>query len=267
VPDFLTATSDDGTRLRVARWGEADRDILLIHGFAEHIGRYEHVAAALVKAGWRVTMPELRGHGQSEGKRGHTIAWHRYVEDVQATAAMINRPFVMVAHSMGGLVALATLAEPLTPACRALALSNPLTGVLVKAPAWKTSAAGLLSKIWPSLHMSNEIDARVISRDPEVVRAYEADPLVFSTLTPRWYTEMVAAQAAAHAAAPNYKLPLRLMVSDGDRLCNPTTSRELASRWGGPKEVVEYGPLYHELFNEPEKEQVFAGLVEWLEKV
>ncbi len=267
MPEMHTLRSTDGTALRVARWGSADRDVLIVHGLAEHAGRYEHVAAALVAAGWRVTLLELRGHGRSEGRRGHVMSWQDYADDVRAAATFVGRPFVLLAHSMGGLVSLSTLLEPMSPAVRALALSNPLLGVKVQAPAIKIKAAKLLSRLLPWLPLSNELDTNAISRDPAVVRAYEADPLVYGKITPRWYTEMLAAQVRVHAAAASYRLPLHLMVSDADQMCDHEAALRLFAAYGGPKSHVLYPHLYHELFNEPEQKQVLAELIAWLETV
>lgn len=263
----LNTISDDRTRLRLVRWGDAERDVLLLHGLAEHAGRYEHLAEALVAAGWRVTLLELRGHGDSEGKQGHVDRWHAYVEDVQAAASTIGRPFVMVAHSMGGMVAISTLSEPLTPKCKAVALSNPLLGVRVDIPLWKRKAAGLLSRLVPKLSQTNEVNTAMLSHDKEVVRAYETDPKVYGTVTPRWFVELKKAQASAINHAKRISIPLRMMVSEGDQICNPQTSREVASAWGGPAEVIEYGDMYHELFNEIDKERVINELIAWLDNV
>jgi len=263
----LHTTSDDRTRLRLVRWGDADRDVLILHGLAEHAGRYEHVAQTLVEAGWRVTILELRGHGDSEGKRGHTSRWHGYVEDVQAAAATIGRPFVLLAHSMGGLVAISTLSEPIIPSCRAIAISNPLLGVRINAPGWKIAAGRLLSKFLPGVPLDNEVDSSLLSHDAEVVRSYETDPKVYGTITPRWYTEMRKAQDQVLTHASRITIPLRMMVSEGDQICDPAVARKTAQAWGGPSEVIEYGDLYHELFNEPDKDKILADLVTWLDQI
>ena len=264
---ILHTISDDRTRLRLVRWGDAERDVLFLHGLAEHAGRYEHIAARLVDAGWRVTLLEMRGHGESEGKQGHVDRWHAYVEDVQAAVSTIGRPFAMVGHSMGGMVAVSTLSEPLTPKCKAVALSNPLLGVRVDIPLWKRKAAGILSRLVPKISQTNEVNPALLSHDKEAVRAYETDPKVYGTVTPRWFVELKKAQASAIDNAKKISIPLRLMVSEGDQICNPQIARNLAAAWGGPSEVIEYGEMYHELFNEVEKDRVLTELIAWLETV
>lgn len=266
-PTWLSARSDDATPLRLARWGDGDRDVLLVHGLAEHAGRYNHVATALVEGGWRVTLVELRGHGKSGGRRGHCVAWHRYVEDVQAAAGTIGKPFAILAHSMGGLVSLDALREPLTPPCRALALSNPLLGLAFEAPAWKVKMSTGLSRLLPWLPVPSGLDTTFLSHDAEVVRAYEADPLVFSSVTPRWFTESQAAMARVNGDPGRYALPMRLMVSTGDKICDHQAALRLYEGWTAEKTLEVYPDLYHEIFNEPEKATILADLVAWLDKV
>jgi alpha-beta hydrolase superfamily lysophospholipase len=149
--------------------------------------------------------------------------------------------------------------------CRALALSNPLLGTAFPPPKVKLAAARVLTRLLPALPLRNELDTRLISRDAEVVRAYEADPLVFNTITPRWGTEMLAAQARVKAAAGAQRIPLRMMVSDKDGICDHEAGLALAKAWGGPAQTALYPGLYHELFNEPEKARVLADLVAWLD--
>ena len=94
-------TSADGTRLRIGRSGDGDKHILIVPGLAEHLGRYTHVVDALTAGGWQVTVVELRGHGKSEGKRGHVMSWSEYTADVVAAAAAVGGPLVLLGHSMG----------------------------------------------------------------------------------------------------------------------------------------------------------------------
>ncbi|MCP4809905.1 MAG: alpha/beta hydrolase [Proteobacteria bacterium] len=261
-----TITSADGTRLHFVRWdapAEPRGHVLLVHGLAEHMGRYEHVAAALTAGGFAVSGIELRGHGHSGGRRGHVDRWSRYEEDVRAALAEVGSDTVfIVCHSMGGLVSLATLLSG-APAVKAIAISNPLLGVRVSAPV-KEAAGRLLSRIWPTLSLGNELDVKQISRDAEVVRKYEEDPLVYSTITPRWFTEMDKKRAEVHAAASTYKVPMLMLLSEGDPITNPPDARRFATAAGGT--IVEYGDeALHELFNELDKEKTLADVVEFLQ--
>lgn len=253
--------SADGTRLRIGQWGSGGRSALVVPGLAEHAGRYAHVAEALVARGWSVSVLELRGHGQSGGRRGYVDAWSDYVADLSAAASAIGAGFSVFAHSMGGLVTLEALRVGAIAPAR-VAFSNPLLGVALDPPRWKTGAASLLSRVWPTLSLANEIPVEEISRDPAVQAAYNADPLVYGTLTARWYVEMLAAQVRVHAH-PDVGVPFRMFVGTADKICDPNTNRRFAEARQAP--VTSYEGMRHELVNEIGKEQVIAEIGDWLE--
>ncbi len=265
-----TIESRDGTRLNLRTWkpeGRTRGRVLLVHGLAEHMGRYEHVARALNDAEFAVWGVELRGHGDSDGRPGHTDRWRDYVDDVRAAAHVIGQPYYLVGHSMGGCVALDLARGATKPQLLGVALSNPLLGVAVEPPAWKTAAGRLMSNIWPTLSLDNEIDPSWISRDLAVVSAYRTDPKVFSVVSARWYTELIAAMERIHGHAGRYRTPFFLMVGTSDRLVDPDASQALFEKYGGnDKDMVVYEGLYHELFNEPEKDKVFTDLCTWLRR-
>ena len=159
-----TIQSADGTQLRIGKSGEGSRHVLIIPGLAEHLGRYTHVVEALNGAGCAVTVLELRGHGESGGKRGHVDRWSQYLDDVRAAAATIDGPVLLLGHSMGGLVALELAIEGLPNGIEALILSDPNVAVAVDAPAIKVMGAKILSRILPGLALDNELDSSLISR-------------------------------------------------------------------------------------------------------
>ena len=253
-------TSSDGTRLRLTHWGAGDRALLVVPGLAEHAGRYAHVGEALAGRGWAVTVLEMRGHGHSGGKRGHVMDWSEYRADVRAAAATLPATFSMIGHSMGGLVSLDTVRDGLAPV--RLALSNPLLGVRLQAPALKKAAARLLSRVWPSLSLFNEIPAGGLSRDEAVGVAYKNDPLVYDTITPRWYTEMLAAMQRVHGATFD-GTRLGVFLGDADPITDPAINQAFSER--ARTHLKVYRDFRHEIFNEIGKEQVILDVGDWLD--
>ena len=256
--------SADGSKIRIGQAGSGDRNILVIPGLAEHIGRYAFVAEGLATAGYNVIVIEPRGHGRSDGMRGHVDRWNQYAQDVNAALGAFDGPIFLMGHSTGGLIALYSILEGIKNEVKALVLSAPNVVDTVDAPLKKV-AAKLLSKLTPKLSMATGLDTELLSRDPEVVRAYEADPLVYSTVTARWFIEMTKAQARVMKAAPNGSLPLLLQVGEKDGIVDSQSSMAMARNWNTPAEIICYTGLYHEIYNEPEKDQVLADLIKWLD--
>lgn len=259
-----TISSRDGLELRVARWEPPDEvagQLVLVHGLGEHLGRYDYVATQLAAAGWRVSALDLRGHGESGGKRGHVDAWSDYLNDLRALVATVDGPFVLLAHSMGGLVVLDYLRD--ATGVRAAVLSGPAVGVAVPIPGWKNAGARVLTRLLPRLSMDNEIDPQWICSDPAVVSAYQQDPLVFSTVTPRWFTEMLTAVDRVHAHAPRYDIPMWIGWGEGDRLVSTEALARLAKAI--PSATARPWPgLYHEILNEPVRDDILAEILAWL---
>ena len=256
--------SADGTKIRIGRAGSGDKNILVIPGLAEHLGRYSFVAEGLAAAGYNVMVIEPRGHGKSGGLRGHVKKWAHYSQDVDAAVREFEGPIILMGHSTGGLIALYSLLEGISNEVKGLVLSAPNVVDTVDAPV-KKAAAKLLSKLTPRLSMETGLKTELLSRDPEIVRAYEADPLVYSTVTARWFIEMTKAQARVMKAAPEGTLPLLLQVGEKDGIVDSQSSMAMARNWNTPAEIICYPGLYHEIFNEPEKDQVLADLVKWLD--
>ena len=264
-----------GLSLRFRAWQPSDpRAVLLVlHGLAEHSGRYLHVGARFAGAGYAVYALDHRGHGQSPGPRVHVVAFDEFLEDVDALRAVAEaqhpgRPIVLVGHSHGGLVALRyALTRPAGLA--GAILSSPLLGVhpSSRASPGLIILARVLSVLWPGVLLPNHVDASLLSHDPEIVRAYRSDPLVSHRVSPRWFTSAMLAIRHAHERAPRLALPLLLMVSGADRLVDPEASLRFASNAPRDKlELVLWEGLYHEMFNEPERETVFARMEAWLEE-
>ena len=259
-----TTRSSDGTQLATYSWspeGEAIGQIVLVHGVGEHMGRYEHVAQALVAAGYAVRAVDFRGHGHSEGRRGHVDRWERYVEDLRAAVALQPGPYAIVAHSMGTMVSLDHLRDA---HAWGYVGSATTVGIGVKAPQWKLKAAGFLSKVWPTLKQSNEIPASHICSDPAVVKTYLADPLVFSTITPRWFIEVLAVQERIRAAAAHYDTPALVLYGEDDQIISIPDLVDFCSRYKAEMTVVSYPNMRHEVLNEFGQAEVIETLINWL---
>ena len=260
-----TTRSADGTRLSTTIWlpqGESVGEVVLVHGVGEHLGRYEHVAQALVAAGYTVRGVDFRGHGRSEGKRGHVKRWEDYVDDLRAAIALRPGPHAIVAHSMGTMVTLDHLRDAQT---WGYVGSATTVGIGVEAPAWKLGAARVLSRLMPSLSMHNEIPLAHICSDEAVQANYTADPLVFSTITPRWFIEATKAQARIRAAAGSYSMPAYIPYGEDDQIIAIDELITFASRYGGEMTLVPYAGMRHEVFNEPDQATVLAGVTQWLD--
>jgi alpha-beta hydrolase superfamily lysophospholipase len=270
--------TDDGLPLHLRDWacsGPPQGTVLIVHGLGEHIGRYAALAADLNRAGWFVTGYDHRGHGASGGPRGSIPREHSLLVDLARIVDGVREqgrpgPLVLLGHSMGGLVAARFVAEAL--AAEPAAWSRGVDALVLSSPALQLdmnagqklllAAAG---KLAPTLAVGNGLQPEWISRDADVVRAYEQDPLVHNRVTPRLVRFMLDAGEAMRAAAPRWRTPTLLMWAGADRCVAPAGSAAFAA--AAPREVVAsqvYPALFHEIFNEPERAEVVARLTGWL---
>jgi alpha-beta hydrolase superfamily lysophospholipase len=215
-----------------------------------------------------------RGHGRSEGLRGHIERFDSFADDVALAVSrldeMLRKRFGqseihVLGHSMGGLILLRTLRlHPHLP-FRSASISAPLLKIKVPLPAMKKMGARLLSRVWGSLHMTTELDATHLSHDQEVVEAYTADRLVHSKGTPRFYTELTSAMEDTLSKDSGIQVPLQVMIPMQDQIVDPEAGlqffRALKLR---DKLLKTYAGFYHEPFNEIGKEQVFEDLALWI---
>ncbi len=266
---FTGATS---TELFYQRWrpdGAPRAIIAIVHGFGEHSGRYPNVVNYFVPRGYAIYGFDHRGHGRSPGKRGHINAWSEYRDDVRAFLQLVaaqepSRPVILLGHSLGGLIALEyVLRDP--AGLRGVIASGPLLVQPGVSPAL-IAMAKILSRIAPGTAIKTGLDASTISRDPAVVKAYQTDPLVHSFATPRFSTEMTAAQNWTNAHAADLKLPLLLIVGSEDKLVPPAGGRKFFEAVTfADKQKLDYQGAYHETHNDIIAPQVMADVERWLE--
>jgi alpha-beta hydrolase superfamily lysophospholipase len=248
--------------------GESRAVVVIAHGAGEHAGRYSHVAARLVADGYATYAIEHRGHGYSEGPRAVIDRIANAVADLDTLVVLAadehaSLPVFLLGHSMGGTIAV-SYAIRHQDRLDGLILSGPLAA-LEAAPAPMRVISKILSAIAPRMGLI-EIDASLVSRDPDVVAAYVADPLVHHGKLPvRTVAELAAAIGSFPEAVPGITVPTLIMYGTADRLCPPRGSVMLGERIGSAdKTITPYEGLYHEILNEPEQDQVLDELSQWL---
>jgi alpha-beta hydrolase superfamily lysophospholipase len=276
VEDFMTfieetITTTDGLRLYLRRRDvdNARGEVIIIHGFGEHSGRYGPLTDHLINHSYTVTAYDHRGHGLSDGLPGHVENFSEYEDDLHQIIAYVrarskSRNLYLIGHSMGGLVTLRYVAKKGGDISGAV-LSAPLISVAVPVPWYKIVIARLSARLTPYLRLDNGIKTSDLSRDPEVGKAYATDPLVNRKVSARWFAEATRAMEEVKAWAPQISLPVLVMHGTADKLASVESTKRLFERIGSKdKELVIYPGYYHELFNEPEKHELFARVTEWL---
>lgn len=273
-----TIRTADGLPLFHRRWS-ADRarvadaparpPVILVHGYLEHSGRYDHVGERLAAAGHTVWGADLRGHGQSGGARGAIERWEDYEQDVaaliDAATAEAPGPVVVLGHSNGGLVALGyALRHP--DQLSALVLSSPLLALAVPVPWHLRALAPVLSRFLPRSQIAAPLRGEDLTRDPEMIQRHRADPLILRKATPRWFAEHLTAIGRAAEAMTGLRVPLLLLLGSADRVAAPAAARAAFARIPATeKELRWYDGSYHELFNDVNRDEVLGDLVAWLE--
>jgi alpha-beta hydrolase superfamily lysophospholipase len=246
---------------------------VIAHGLAEHSGRYEGTGRSFARAGLAAYAFDHRGHGKSPGRRVHVRSFEEFRADVRAALALARAehpgvPLFLLGHSQGGLVATTlALREPADLA--GLVLSSPFFGISERGrPSPLLAAtAHVLATVWSPALFSNGVDPALLSRDPDVGRAYAADPLVSQMVSAGWYRASLQALAEAHDLAPSLHVPTLVLYAGADALVNPdATARWVASAHQGRVEAIRYDGLYHEILNAPEKEQVQRRIDDWISR-
>jgi acylglycerol lipase len=263
--------TDDKTRLYAQSWqpdGTAVGVVCLVHGLGEHSSRYAHVAAALSEAGYITLAFDQRGHGKSQGARGDAATYDEQMDDIKRLLAEAGEryprlPRFLYGHSMGGNLALNYALRRRTQ-LRGVIATGPWLRAAFDPPAWRVRAGRFLHKVRPALPQPSGIDVTAVSRDPAVVQAYRDNPLIHDKISLRMYFSGYDAGLWALERAAEFSLPLLLMHGGADRLTSAAASREFAAKIKDGCTYKEWDGLFHEIHNEPEQQQVFAYMIDWL---
>ncbi len=264
--------SKDGLALHGRGWrpdAEARAVICLVHGLGEHSGRYGHMGEAFNHAGYALMTFDLRGHGRSDGSRGHAPNYAALMTDISALLNEVklhypSLPRFLYGHSLGGnLVIHYALREH--PNLAGIIASAPLLRTASKPPTWKLAMLRAMVGVWPSLSIPNGLETSALSRDPKVVLAYQNDPLTHDRISARLAMNMLRYGQWNLEHAAEFPLPLLLMHGDADRITSAQASRDFAAQANTRCTLKIWNGLYHELHNEPEQNQVLDDILEWLE--
>ena len=271
-----TLATRDGLNLHLRHWPctPATGTVLVVHGLGEHCGRYTALASRLNQSGWHVVGYDQRGHGASPGGRGQLHDAQDLLPDLSLVIEHVRsaRPgrLVLLGHSMGGLVAARFVAGGLPGQVEAW--YREVDALVLSSPALAADLSGiqsvllrLLGSIAPNLAIGNGLKPAWVSRDAGVVQAYIADPLVHDRVSARLVRFIVDSGERVRALAAQWRIPTLLMYAGADRCVAPRGSSEFAD--AAPRHLVSvrrFDGLYHELFNEPEREQVLGRLLAWL---
>ena len=262
----------DGLRLFRRAWlpERPTRALLLVHGYAEHSGRYEEMGAWFAARGAAVHAYDHRGHGRSGGPRCHVARFEEFLDDLAAVLASVRAqhpdlPLTLVGHSMGALITLAFLAERQPPIASAVTSGAALS--LGAISPVRVALARALRRVLPRLSLGSGLDPQGLSRDPEVVRRYLEDPLVHRTMTASLGAELLAAASRTAARAGQVGVPLLMLHGAADPLCAAEGTRSFHAGLGSAGRALRiYPELRHEIFNEPERETVWQDVLTWLEE-
>lgn len=244
--------------------------IVLQHGLGEHIGRYDYVGGYLTSYGYAVYAADSRGHGQTgkiNGDLGCFASLPQIVEDLRAYIDSVSNgeKVVLVAHSMGGLVAL-LYAIRHQETLKGLVVSAPAIDAGETVPAFMLPLLNLLGRVAPKMGMVT-LDTSTLSKDKNVIEAYENDPLVWHGKIPaRVGAEMIAGAKLARTQANKITLPALLMHGGQDRLVSPKGTPFIHGQiTSADKTLKIWDDLYHEIFNEPEKDTVLDYTLKWIQ--
>lgn len=250
---------------------QARAHVLIVHGLAEHSGRYQNIVQHLVPRGIAVWGFDLRGHGRSAGRHGHIQSWEEYRHDLDAYLRFVaerqpSGPRFMLGHSLGALIVLEYLLSKPVGLSGAIVSATPIDPAGVAKP-HLVALARLLTNIWPTFALNPGLQGKDLSRDPVIAAAYEHDPLVHRVATARWGTECLAALERVKLHPERIQLPLLVLHGGADPINLPAGTEAYFARLSTPDRQIQIYPgTLHEPHNDLDHQQVVTDIERWLER-
>jgi alpha-beta hydrolase superfamily lysophospholipase len=267
----LSWVSKDRSHFYAVEWRPArpKAAVLMVHGLGEHCRRYDPVAEAFCARNIAMLGFDLRGHGRTDGKRGHIPSMELAMQDIQhfleETASRFPElPCFLYGHSMGGMMVL-NFALQNHPPLKGVISTSPGLAPGTPVPPFKLMIANLLYSLLPDLTLPNGLDITNISHDKAVVQTYLKDPLVTPLVSARLGLDMINTGRWVEEHGEDFTLPLLLMQGTGDHLVSVDATRRFAARV--PRDLITYREwegLYHETHNEPQRAEVLGTSLDWI---
>lgn len=263
--------TNEGSVLHAREWlpnREPRGLICLVHGMGEHCGRYAHLALAFNQAGHVLLSYDQRGHGKSSGQRGDALSSETLLDDInsfsrECVRRFPNLPVFLYGHSLGGNLVLNYVLRR-QPKIAGVIVTSPWLRLTVEPSVFLRKLAYFLNEFWPTFSMASGLDLNALSHDLNVIKAYKLDPLVHDRISVRLFIAVDQAGNWAIDNADQFNLPLLLMHGSGDRITSVEATKLFASHIKKDCTLKIYPGLYHELHNEPEREEILADLINWL---
>lgn len=261
-----------GLRLAYRTWEVASprAGIVLVHGLGDHGGRYEEFARSMATAAISTFAADLRGHGASEGRRGHVPAFDTFLQELDRFQRDVEGmlpfgvPLFIVGVSLGGLITL-RYEEEYGGRFQGAVLCSPWLATAMPVPRWKVMFAGTFNRLLPALPFRSGLDPEEFSRDPAIVEAYRADPLVHGRITPRLFAEASHAMGLAFQRADRIRAPLLFMLGGSDAVVSTERSRHFARSMKAGDVTVRIVPdARHELLQEIDRSTTFRLVRDWI---
>ncbi len=262
--------SRDGLTMYAQGWMPGDHPdavFCLVHGLGEHSGRYHHFGEYLCENNFALLSFDLRGHGQSGGARGHADSFEELVSDVDCFLEYASKmypdiPHFLYGHSLGGTL---VIHHAMTGKgnYRGVIVTAPMFRPAFEPPGWKITLGRLVQGIAPKLTLSNEVNVDHLSRNPDVILKGMCDPWVHDRISTRLGICFLDAGLQALEVTSEFPFDLLLMHGTDDKITCHKSTTEFAETAGPSCTLKLWEDLYHELHNEPEKDEIFDFVVEW----